>query len=245
MKNVDVKKERAARFSVTFEPSSGEGGETVAMPTGRKSEKGFVLVVVLVFSVVVLALMTALIYMITSGTQISGFQKRYKTALEAARGGSDLLYQVIGSRGDTSVLAGVIPSEVTPASCTGTSLYTGATYTGFQAKLMASSSTWSPGCKSILTIDPAASPSTNPYDMNLVIGTTPRYTYYAKIVATQEGNSASLGSTSLYTGNVGAGAGGIGAIPVVSMPYLYAIEVNSENSSNPSERAKLSILYQY
>jgi hypothetical protein len=34
-------------------------------------------------------------------------------------------------------------------------------------------------------------------------------------------------------------------IPVVSMPYLYTMELDSENDSNRDERAKLSILYQY
>jgi hypothetical protein len=46
-----------------------------------------------------LALMTTLIYMITTGTRISGLQKRYKTALEAGLGGADIFYQVIALRG--------------------------------------------------------------------------------------------------------------------------------------------------
>jgi hypothetical protein len=36
-----------------------------------------------------------------------------------------------------------------------------------------------------------------------------------------------------------------GEVTVVSRPYLYTIEVDAENQVNPSERAKLSILYQY
>jgi hypothetical protein len=242
MKNVNTTKEREAGFGDSFELSAGEGGEKIVMPRGRKSEKGVVLVVVLVLSAVVLAVMTALIYMITSGTQISGFQKRYKTSLEAAKGGSELFYQVVGSRGDTSALSNVSPSILGASTCTGTDVYTGATYTGFQAKLRTPSSTWSSGCNSSLTINLTDS---TPYDMKLVIGTAPQYNYYAKIVGTIEGNSASLGSSKLYNGSVITGSGGVGAIPVVSKPYLYAIEVDSENSSNPAERAKLSILYQY
>jgi hypothetical protein len=36
-----------------------------------------------------------------------------------------------------------------------------------------------------------------------------------------------------------------GEIRVMSYPYLYTIEVDAENTANPSERAKFSILYQY
>src|SRR5512142_135093 len=110
---------------------------------GRKSERGIALVVVLVLSAIALALITALIYMITSGTQISGFQKRYKTSLEAARGGSDLAFQLVGLRGDsadttkfqsdTSALNPSIP--LLTSACTGTS-QGGTPYEKLQAKLL-------------------------------------------------------------------------------------------------------------
>jgi hypothetical protein len=231
MKNVDTRKERSA----------GERGEKIAMPDRMKSEKGVALIMVLVMSAVVLAIMTALLYMVTSGTQISGFQKRYKTALEAAKGGSDAFYQVIAA-GDTSTLTGLSPSLNVSSSCSGTAVLSGATYTtGFAAKLKVDSSNWSTGCTKSLTIDPKDSAT---YDMKLPVG---NYTYYAKIVNTIEGNSAG-GSTGLYTGSVitggTGGGGGSSSIAVVSMPYLYTIEVDTENSSNPAERAKLSILYE-
>src|SRR5574341_2459701 len=66
------------------------------------SERGIVLIVVIVLSAVALALMTALIYMITTGTQISGLQKNYKTALEAGVGGGDIFYQLIATRAETA-----------------------------------------------------------------------------------------------------------------------------------------------
>lgn len=245
MKNVDTTKEQEAGFGNSLDSSVDEGAGKIGMTLGRKSEKGVVLVVVLVLSAVVLAVMTALVYMILSGTQISGFQKRYKTALEASRGGSDLFYQIIGSR-NTSVFTDVSPNTSLLSSCTGTDLFTGGTITGFQAKLRTSSSQWSAGCSpGSLTINPNDSTT---YDMKLVLGTGPQYNYFAKIVSTIEGNSASLGSTSLYTGSVitgGSGGGSGGSIPVVSIPYLYAIEAVAENATNPAERAKLSILYQY
>jgi len=69
----------------------------------NSNEKGIALVLVLVLSVIALAMTAALIFMLTSGTQISGAQRRYRTALEASIGGSDIMYQVIASRIDNPV----------------------------------------------------------------------------------------------------------------------------------------------
>jgi len=38
---------------------------------------------------------------------------------------------------------------------------------------------------------------------------------------------------------------GSGEVTVVSVPYLYTIEVLSQSTTNATERSKLSILYQY
>jgi len=69
----------------------------------------------------------------------------------------------------------------------------------------------------------------------------PTYRVYAKIVDTVEGNTGGeeglLGKGVVYAGS--------GEISVMKIPYLYTIEVDAENATNPSERAKLSILYQY
>src|SRR4030043_1051567 len=67
-----------------------------------RNEKGIALVMVLVLSAIVLIIMAGLIYMLTTGTQISGMQKKYKNASEAGIGGRDITYQLIGLRGDAS-----------------------------------------------------------------------------------------------------------------------------------------------
>lgn len=214
----------------------------------QSSEKGVVLVVVLVLSAVALAIMTALIYMITAGTQISGLQKRYKTALEAGVGGGDVFYQLIALRAETAATnvftdnlnANNLNSSITtPASCSG--LASGATYSGLAAKLLTPSNSWS-GCGDTSSLIDPAVPST--YDMKLDLGTTTKYTVYAKIVATTAGNSGgdSEGGDALMNRGVVAGNAQVAVTPV---PYLYAIEVEAENSANRTERANLSILYQY
>ncbi len=112
---------------------------------GLLNEKGIALVMVLVLSAVVLAIMAGLIYMVTSGTQVSGIQKRYKTAIEAGVGGANITFQVIKLKedtpGTTSLLNyltnGGIPSNIiTPITCASTDRY-GNSFTGLNAKLNA------------------------------------------------------------------------------------------------------------
>lgn len=246
MKNTNIIKEQGERTGVPFDPSTADGTGTIALPD-RRSEKGIVLVVVLILSAVVLAIMTALIYMITSGTQVSGLQKRYKTSLDAARGGSEIFYQVIGLRGvtadDTTFMTALsnasLPSSLSilATTCSGVSVG-GTPYSDpWQAKLMTPTASWT-SCNSAVTIDPN-DPTT--YDMSVQMGATTKYNVYAKIVQTIEGNSG--GDLSLY--NKGVVSTGSGEIQVMPKPYLYDIEVMASNSTNTSERAKYSILYQY
>src|SRR4030042_4179922 len=79
-----------------------------------RNEKGITLVIVLILSLVALATISSLIFMIITGTQLSGLQKRYKTSLEAGMGGADVTYQLISARGDPSIPGlshFVIPAE--------------------------------------------------------------------------------------------------------------------------------------
>ena len=217
-----------------------------------RNEKGLALVMILILSAIALAIMAGLIYMITSSTQISGMQKRYKTALEAGVGGADVTYQFISLRGDSTDTLSLIsifsdplrnpiyPAITTSSSCTGTDI-SGISFSGFEAKLMTPSTSWSSDCNpENMSIIPGTATS---YDMRFDLGTSPYPTYrvYAKIVSTVQGNSAAdkgLGGKPVV-------ASGSGEVTVMSMPYLYTVEMDAQNLANPSERAKLSILYQY
>ena len=215
-------------------------------------EAGIALVMILVLSVITLAVIAGLIYMITIGTQVSGIQKRYNTALESGLGGADITYKLISLRGDTTATnsfltdIGLSAVPTTPVTCTGTTTRPPVTaYTGLEAKLMTSTTAidgtlnWS-GCNSSLIIDPGVATT---YDMTFTLGTVPlQYAVYSKIVDTVEGNSPPLveelkGCTGVVCQDPG--------IQVMSFPYLYTVEIDAENSTNPAERAKLSILYQY
>jgi hypothetical protein len=220
-----------------------------------RNEKGIALAMMLILAAVALLIMAGLLYMITSSTQISGMQKRYKTALDAGFGGANITYQFIAFRGDPidtpsfqTLLSSINPVITTPdgsgtGDCTGTDI-SGVTYHGLAAKLMTPTyrngvRVWSADCNSTMSIIPGTATS---YDMQYELpGSPTNYTVYAKIVDTVEGNSpADKG-----LGGEGVVVSGGGEVTVVSRPYLYTIEVDAENRTNPSERAKLSILYQY
>ena len=235
----------------------GTGWKTAGCDNGlsseRKSERGVVLLMVLILSAVGLAIMAALLYLVLTGTQTSGMQKRYRTALEAGVAGSDVMIQLMATKGDTSSFTSLSPySAVSTTACTGTSLYTGQTYSGFTAKLMTSSTGsggWSPGCNTAIKTDSSS------YDLKFSIGTNPNpvYNVYAKVVDTVEGNTS--GSTSNSGGNYlvttgvvygGGGGGGAGEVTVRAIPYQYTVEMDVENASSAvKERAKLQVLYQY
>lgn len=222
----------------------GHGGNLLFRSCSLRSEKGIVLLMVIVLSGVVLAVMTALIYMITTGTQVSGLQKRFKTAHEAGVGGGDIFFQLIALRAETA------STDAFKANLDSFSLYTALTtstgcqgtlsstpYTGLAAKLLTPSTSWV-NCDRSISIDPTT-PST--YDMRMEIGTGTKYTVYAKIVATTEGNTG--GDEGLR--NKGVVEANSGQVAVMAKPYIYAIETVSENSARIDERAKLSIVYQY
>jgi hypothetical protein len=223
------------------------------------TEKGIALVMILILAAIALAIMAGLIYMVTSSSQISGMQKRYETAREAGVGGADVAYQFIAVRGDQTdtpsfenIIKDLCPNDdptkciTTSSSCTGTdgsgkSYPGGTSLRGLEAKLRTPSTSWSSACgPEDMSIIPGTPTS---YDLNFDIGTSPYPTYrvYAKIVNTIEGNSG-IDAGLLSKGVVSSGSG---EVTVVSNPFLYTMEVDAENLANPSERSKLSILYQY
>ena len=191
-----------------------------------RSEKGIALVMVLILSAVALAIMAGLVYMLTAGTQVSGAQKRYRTALEAGIGGRDITYQVLASRGDPGIPSINFLLNPNIGGCLTT-------------KLNNPTNGWG-ACNSSLAINPAVDNTS--YDMTFTLpGANATYTVYSKIVDTVEGNSG---------GDIGLTKGGVvntnsGEVSMVSIPYLYTIEIQAENAANPAERAKLSVLYQY
>ena len=228
------------RCRIKVKRFKNHGSWILHQTSGPLNQKGIALVMVLILSAIVLAIITGLIYMITASTQMSGMQKRYKTALEAGIGGSDAIFQLISTRGDPFDAATATYLKylrTTSDVCLTAKLNTTTDATNWGACAAYAKAT-------SLTINPNDPAS---YDMQLKLGDPlginpeKEYIVYSKIVDTVEGNSGGDEGL-LKSGVVNANTG---EVTVMSVPYLYTIEVHAERSTNPSERAKLSILYQY
>ncbi len=184
-----------------------------------RDDRGIAMVVVLLLMMVALAMTGGLLYMLARGGYMSAMERRYKTALEAGVGGSDVTLQLIAGRGALTMQAGnnlVINSTLAP-------------------KLDNATASWGVGVDSGVAINPDNVLS---YDARFDLGD---YRVYAKIVDTVQGNSGADEGL-LKSGVVNAGTG---ELVVVSMPYLYSVELLSQHMTNPRQRAKLSVLYEY
>jgi hypothetical protein len=181
-----------------------------------RNEKGFALAFVLILAAIALVMTLGMLFMVSRGSYVSGQQKRYRTAVEAGRGGMESMLQLIASRG---IAAGYMTVDNQAI---------------LNAKLGTPTTEWI-GLDNTITIDPAAPSS---YDMRMLIGS---YRVYSKIVDTVQGNS-SASDELLKTGVVNTSSG---EVVVVSIPYLYTIEVLSQSQTNATERAKFSVLFQY
>jgi len=195
-----------------------------------KSEEGIALVLALILSLISLSIVAALIYFVTQGTVISGFQKRYHTAEEAGKGGIEFFTK-----------------EIIPKTIGGTDLSTLGTYGGlitsqttdacFSTKLTQLTANWG-GCSSSLD------PNDTPDVIFTFTGVAPQpdFNVYAKIVDTIPGNSD---TSSLEIEGLGVVESGSGLVTPRSIPYIYRIEVQSERATNPDEQANFTVVYAY
>ncbi|RJQ49873.1 MAG: hypothetical protein C4538_01355 [Nitrospiraceae bacterium] len=199
-----------------------------------RDNRGIALVMVLILSLISLVFMSGLIYMVTSGTQVSGIEKRYKTALEAGKSGRDIVYQVLSSRGETTSLKTDLESNSIPFAIT-------APGNCLTQKLNTATGDWDTSCSSSLNMVTYPTPDPSTYDMIFTLGSGPAYSVYSKIVDTVLGNSGN-DEELIKTGVVITNPGDV---TVMNIPYLYTIEIDAKNINNPIEQAKYSILYQY
>jgi hypothetical protein len=181
-----------------------------------RNEKGFALLFVLILAAIALVMTLGMLFMVGRGSFVSGQQKRYRTAVEASRGGVEAMLQLIANRG--------IPDTA----------YMKVVNANLAMKMDNTTDFWGTQDKSV-TINPN---DNSTYDMKVDLVT---YTAYTKIVDTVQGNSGADEGLQ-KTGVVNTGSG---EVTVLSIPYLYTIEVLAQSQSNVNERSKISVLYQY
>ncbi len=186
-----------------------------------RNEKGFALLFVLILAAIALVMTLGMLFMVGRGSFVSGQQKRYRTAVEASRGGTEAMLQLIAARG--------VPLSYMQVD----------NVANLAIKLNNITDSWS-GQDNSITIIPG-NPST--YDMKVDLVT---YTAYTKIVDTVQGNSGPDSGPPLEGGCSGGAVNtGCSEVTVVSIPFLYTIEVLAQSQTNATERSKFSVLYQY
>jgi hypothetical protein len=217
-----------------------------------RNEKGIALVMVLVFSLIGLAIVSAMLFMLMQGTKMSGAFKLYKSADEAGLGGTIEVTDMIRNRGTIPLGVTMLSLPLGPAG-------TGAGQDACLLQKLTTARCANPPCNTAtlwtscgtnpatdprLVMDPTVSP-----DMTVVLpgplGTS--FMTYTKIVDTVQGNSetSALVTTGGQLGGQGVVAATSGQVSPPSIPYMYKIEVQTQNTANPTEKSRYSVLYAY
>lgn len=223
------------------------------------NKNGVALVTSLMFTMISLVICMALLYMITSGARTSGSYKRYKTALDASYGGTEIVTRdLIGNA--LKILPNATSSEFNSSflSAMG-SLNTPLFSTCLQMRTNSPSKDWSGACANP-NINPKSSPDIT---FNLSGSSGSQYKVYTKIVDTREWRFTSFSANSagvpvlLYkniagntdrssTESLAKGAtSGSNNVKVPHYPYIYKIEIQGEAAANPAEKANITAMYAY
>lgn len=207
------------------------------------NEKGIALVMVLIFAMIGLSIVSAMLFMLTQGTVMSGANKMFRSADEAGLGGVNVVVDMVKNRGiSTTPLVTINLDDCLRDKLTisrGTGAPSGWVNCN-QPVLSAADS----AKRHSFDIEPAG----DIVDLTLPLpgppGTT--FTVQAKIVDTVRGNSDVSGLvTSGSLGGAGTVASNSGQVTPPPIPYLYRIEVQTQNVANPSESSRYSALYAY
>jgi hypothetical protein len=210
---------------------------------------GIALITSLMFTLISLTIVMYLLLMVTAGIKQSGANKRYRSALEASYGATDIIIKEILPTIFSTTLSSNLtnPSATYPSTLNFLAANTDAC---IMDKLTKSASQWGNGCSN--TSDPKVNT-----DFTIKLNSsTPAdsYTVYTKIVDTVcsdkrvypagKCTGSDLSGYELLDGGQGTAAGSSGVTPQ-SMPATYRIEIVGEKTSNPKEKSKLSLLYAY
>lgn len=203
-----------------------------------QNERGVALVTSLLLTLISLAIVLAVLYLITQGIQLSGSSKRYKNAREASYAsvdvmGKEIVPLLLNGEKTTKLKSDFASIGLDFGSVTGC-LY---------QKLNNATSAWTTAvCGANAT---SINPKSN-YDMKFTLSGLPlqgNYTVYTQIVSTVKGNSDMSGVEKMSSG---AGVAGVDSgISPMHIPSLYTIEVHGEKDTNPVENARMTILYAF
>jgi len=207
---------------------------------------------VLILSLIGLAIVSALLYMLTQATSMSAASKFYRSAEEASIGGMEIATGYIANRG-TANIPGLALNFTNNCDCKDPYVYNDNIdkMTGLASprcdKLCNPTSNWTAAALLYPVAEARAIDATLRSDMRFTLGVAPAtFDVFAKIVDTVQGNSDVGGLvTSGQLGGAGVVASATGLVTPPHNPYLYRLEVQSQATTNPRERARLSVLFAY
>lgn len=203
-----------------------------------KNQNGIALVTALLLTLITLAVIMAVFYLLNQHTKTSAAEKVYSSALQAAYGDSELFIK--------DLIPSLFPADhdnnYWENMFSAISLDIVSTDACINDKLQHSTDKWTKCPTGSTTQRPDFLP-----DATIILnGTTQNYKVYSKIVDTFAGNTDGSGLTGeRYTSGDGATGNGSGTTPVKRIPYLYTVEIQAEGSVNPKEKAQLEVLYAY
>lgn len=209
-------------------PTEKKGAPSTLSPAAAilGNERGIALVMALVLGLVGMLMITAILYMVGTGTWIGGAKKRYQTALNASHGGMNFFAREIIQR----VVGGATLSSL-------------GTYGGVLTPL-ASDANFSTKLTTTGRIGDAGYPADDS-DATMTFtftAPTPNMTVNTTVVSTSRGNSGT-------SSNVLVGGGVInnasGTVTPQHIPYLYQTEIQGQSAVSSRERARLSSIYAY
>lgn len=184
------------------------------------NERGVALVMALVLGLVGMLMITAILYMVGTGTWTSGSKKRYLTALEASHGGMNFFTK-----------------EIIQNGVAGTSLSAMGTYGGLLAP--------GPDVNFANKLTTTGVYPATPVDATLTLtfqAPTPNIIVNATILSTNRGNSGT--SQNVLVGG-GVVSNSSGTVTPQHIPYLFQTDIQGQSAVNPRERARLSAVYAY
>lgn len=200
-----------------------------------KNNDGIALVTALMMTMISLTIVMAVMYMITQSIQQTGLAKRYKTALEASYGGTDIVMKEIVPEIMKNIQSASFISDIeSDFSSVGLSVLT--TANCLQDKLSLGTKAWDASCNQ--SSNPRSAPDVE-FQLPALNGQP--YRIFAKIVDTLGGNTDQSG-LQLEGGGV---AESLSFITPQHLPYVYRLEIQAERTANATEQANMSVLYAY
>lgn len=235
-----------------------------------RNEKGIALVMVMAIALITLSIVASMLYIVTTGTKMSGYFKQFKSAEEASYGVSQMISEFMAVKGNLDLplfkpdgtnwsIGGACRCDTnndgnnpltTPPGTTDDNIDV---ITGNRScrcdKICNASAYWDLCGAADRSLDPTVN-----YDFRdlatgepIILGTGQnQYAVFTKIVDTRGGNTEQGGIvTEGELGGAGVVASNSGIVNPMHAPYLYRIEVEARKTANPIERSRLSVLYAY